>query len=105
MNKKELQQLVETLKDEVQGYKNLEEVTQTILDNTRKEISQLQYDLEQSQKETETAKNLLDKSIQEREDLIKKAVTADRVNLRDTISQISLWNFRRVKNQLLELCK
>lgn len=91
MTKKELQQEISVLKArdisltreleeitlEAEGYSNLECVTQTILDNTR---------LEQ-------------------EDLIKKAVISDRANLRDTISQISLWNFKRIKNQLLELCK
>jgi len=109
MAKKELQKLVSILEDEVQGYKCLEEVTQTILDNTRKEkdkqISQLQYDLEQSQKETEKARIVINKILKDQEELINLAVIADRVFVRDIASTISLWNYGKVRNQLVNRCK
>jgi len=109
MIKKELQKLVSTLEDEVQGYKCLEEVTQTILDNTRKEkdaeISQLKYDLEQSYKEAETARIVMNKTLKDQEELINQAVIADRVFVRDIASTISFWNYGKVRNQLVNRCK
>ena len=108
MIKKELQKLVSTLEDEAQGYKCLEEVTQTILDNTRKEndkqISQLQYDLEQAEKVAET-KRIFNQTLKDQEELINQAVIVDRVIVKDIASKINLWNYGKVKTKLLKRCK
>jgi len=79
----------------------LKKELQTALDKALKQVTQLQYDLEQSNNKTETVQEMFNKTVKEQEELINQAITLERVTVRDIASGITLWNFRRVKTKLL----